>query len=111
MTRISANFSRLLCAFRNLVWRTRVDRDVDDEVRSHLQLLIDEKTKSGATVAEARRAAMLELGGIEPVKEQIRVSRAGARMDSVLRDTRYAIRSLRHAPRFTVSVIVTLAIG
>lgn len=111
MRRIPANFSRLRCAFRNLVWRTSVDCDLDYEVRSHFQLLIDEKIQSGATVAEARRAAMLELGGIEPVKEQIRVSRAGARMDSLLRDIRDAIRLLRRSPRFTLNVIGTLAIG
>ena len=111
MNGIASTFSRFLSAIRNLRWRTRVDQDIDDEVRSHLQLLIDEKTKSGATIAEARRAAMLELGGVEQVKEQIRVSRAGARMESVFRDGRYAIRSLRHAPRFTLSVIGTLAIG
>src|SRR5215813_12864604 len=111
MTRIAANFSRFLSAIRNLAWHTRVDQDLDDEVRSHLQLLIDEKTESGATLSEARRAAILELGGIESVKEQIRVSRAGSRMESVFRDARYAIRSLRQAPRFTLSVIGTLAIG
>src|SRR5580692_2564428 len=96
---------------RNLFFTRRVDADLDQEVHSHLELLIEEKIRAGMPAAEARRAARIELGGVEQVKEQVRDSRTGAFLDSLLQDFRFAIRSLRRTSGLTVFVVITLALG
>src|SRR5580693_3896885 len=97
--------------FCNLFFTRRVDADLDQEVRSLLALLIEEKMRGGMPAAEARRAARIELGGVEQVKEQVRDSRTGAFLDSLLQDFRFAIRSLRRTSGLTVFVVITLALG
>jgi macrolide transport system ATP-binding/permease protein len=96
---------------RNLFFTRRVDADLDQEVRSHLEMLIEEKMRAGVPAAEARRAARIELGGVEQVKEQVRDSRTGAFLDSLVQDLRFAIRSLRRTAGLTAFVVVTLALG
>jgi predicted permease len=96
---------------RNLFLTRRVDADLDQEVHSHLELLIEEKMRAGMPAADARRAARIELGGVEQVKEQVRDSRTGAFLDSLVQDFRFAIRSLRRTSGLTVFVVITLALG
>jgi macrolide transport system ATP-binding/permease protein len=96
---------------RNLFYARRVDADLDQEVHAHLELLIEEKRRAGMPAAEARRAARIELGGAEQVKEQVRDSRTGAFLDSLVQDFRFAIRSLRRTAGLTAFVVVTLALG
>lgn len=103
--------SRLTSLWRNLVHRNRLERDLDDELRATYQLLVSEKRQAGMQPAEARRAAMLEIGGVEAVKEQVRDARAGALVDELLRDVRYSARLLRRNPLFTLTVVLTLALG
>jgi hypothetical protein len=62
---------------RNLFSSRRADADLDEEVRSHLELLTDENIRAGMSPAEGRRAARIELGGIEQVKEHVREARVG----------------------------------
>jgi putative ABC transport system permease protein len=97
--------------FRNLFRRERADSDVDEELRSYLELLTEEKIASGRNAAAARRAAKIELGGVEQVKEEVRHVRAGAYLESAAQDLRYAFRTLRRAPAFSVVAILTLALG
>ena len=105
--------SRLASLWRNLVHRSRTDADLDDEVRAVHQLLVDEKIAAGMTPQQAARAATLELGGVESVKDQVRDQRSGAYVDAFFKDLHYAARMLRTNVGFTLVVVLSLgaAIG
>ncbi len=96
---------------RNLRSTRRADVELDREVHSHLELLTDENIRAGMSWKEAERAARIELGGIEQVKEQVREERLGNWLHSVFSDCRYGVRQLRKNPGFTVVAVLTLALG
>ena len=106
-----AILSRITHLWRNLIRRNDVEADLDDEVRAAFDLIVDEKTRAGVRVEEARRTAALEMGSVESVKQQVRDVRSGASLDSVLQDVRYAARALRRSPLFTVTAVLSLGIG
>jgi predicted permease len=96
---------------RNLLQIRGVEVDLDQEVHAHLELLIQENIRAGMPPQEAQRAARIELGGIEQVKEEVREKRLGNWLHSVLSDCRYGLRQLRKNPGFTTVVVMTLALG
>ena len=104
-------FAWLRSAVRNLFGRTAVDRELDAELRSYVDLVADEKIAAGMEPARARREARLALGGVEQVKEEVRDVRAGAHLEQLAQDVRYGLRGLRRAPAFTAAIVVTLALG
>jgi hypothetical protein len=90
--------NRLARLWHNLTHRDRFERDLDEELRSVFALLVDEKEQAGVPPQAARRAASLELGGVEVVKDRVRDVRAGALVDAFLRDARYGMRVLQRNP-------------
>ena len=104
-------FVKMRSFLRNLFLSRRVEADLDNEVRSHLELMTAENMRAGMGPEEARRAARIELGGVEQVKEQVRDERAGNWVQSVFADCRFGIRQLRKNPGFSVVAIIALALG
>jgi predicted permease len=96
--------------WRNLRSHAAVERDLDDELRAALELLIEEKVRAGMPPDAARRAATIELR-IESVKEQVRDVRAGSVVETLAQDARYAVRLLRRNPLFALTAALSLAIG
>src|SRR5215467_7686327 len=91
--------------------KERRDRDFDAELDSNLQLHIEDNIRSGMNPEEARRIALIKLGGIEPTKERYRDRRGFPLLELLARDLGYASRILATNPGFTAAAVVTLALG
>jgi len=104
---IRASLLRLLGTFAG----SRRERELADELESHLQLHIDDNLRAGLSPAEARRQALLKFGAMEAIKEQHRDRGGFPVLRHIVQDLRFALRLLRKAPGFSVTAIVTIALA
>src|SRR5437667_9315962 len=107
MRRIRAFLLRLGGLFR----KECRERELSEEIESHLQLHIDDNVLAGMNPEEARRQALLRFGGIESAKEAYRDRRSLPLLESLVQDLRYSIRTLRKNPLFAATAILMLALG
>ena len=89
----------------------RSERELSAELQSHLQLLIDDNLRAGLTPEEARRRALVALGGVDQTKEHYRDRRGIRVLESFFRDLRYGVRTLRKSPGFAIAGILILGLG
>src|ERR1044072_3911876 len=87
------------------------ERELDAEIESHLRMHAEENERSGMSREEARRAALIKLGGIERTKEAYRDQGGLPWVETFWRDIRFGARMLRKNPGFTVAAVSTLALG
>jgi macrolide transport system ATP-binding/permease protein len=97
--------------FKSIFRRSRVERELDEELQFHLDQKIEEGIAQGFSPDEARDRALRALGGVEQRKEEIRDARRIHWLTDLVDDVRYAVRSLRRAPGLTAFVVITIALG
>jgi predicted permease len=102
---------RLASIVRWIARRDRAERDLDDELRTFVEMAAADDVRNGQTPAEARRNALLRLGGLEQAKERVRTARHGAWLDEFGHDLRQAVRQARRHPAFSAAAIITLGLG
>jgi putative ABC transport system permease protein len=100
-----------MSAWRNVFQRAEVEREMDEEMRFHIDMEVRELMLRGVPEAEAQRRALIAFGGVEQQKEHARDARFGGRLDELKADLHFGVRWLRRSPAFTSTAVLTLALG
>src|SRR5689334_37469 len=108
MKRIVAHLRSLI---GKLFLRSRTEKDLEEELRSHIQLRVDDLIRGGMDKVRAERRARVEFGGTERFKEECREALGGTFFDTLIQDVRFSVRTMRKSPGFTAVVILTMAFG
>jgi hypothetical protein len=101
----------LASGLRTLFRKKEMEQEMDEELRGYLDAAVKDKMRSGMSEEQALRAARVEMGSVEAVKEEIRSAGWESNVESLWQDVRYGLRQLKQNPGFTVVVVLTLALG
>ncbi|HUB51434.1 MAG TPA: ABC transporter permease [Terracidiphilus sp.] len=91
--------------------RERRDAELDDELRAHIELAVEENLRKGMSAEEARTQALRSFGGVAQTRERYRTQRGLPRTEEMLSDVRIALRQLRRSPGYALTAVFTLALG
>ena len=103
--------SSFLYRLRTLLTAAGREREVDEELRFHLEMAIAQNRERGMTPEEARRAALRDFGGVEQIREACRDERGMPLLETLAKDLRWSLRSLRRNPVFSAAAVAVLGIG
>src|SRR5262245_61645862 len=96
---------------RRVFSQRRLERDLEKELRFHLEQQVRDYVKAGMNEDEARREAQIKMGVLDPIKEECRDARGTRWLESTLQDVAYALRGMRLNPAFSIVVVLSLALG
>ena len=101
----------LLLRFRGLFAKDARERELADELESHIQMHVDDNIRAGMSPQQARRVAVMKLGGVDQAKEAYRDRTTIPFLESIVHDSRFTLRQLRKNPAFTVTAIIMITLG